>query len=159
MNDDTESGSAQETPQPHISVPLSECALARGVGEIGDGWMLLILREVVCGATRFGLMQKELGISRAVLSDRLDLAVERGLLARVPVREPGRRAHHTYQLTEKGRALLPVLVALREWSERHLSGPASRLRLRTRGGAAIGVQLVDSAGRAVDPGDVVAARE
>ena len=141
--------------QPHVRVPIEECALARAVGEIGDGWILLILREVLCGATRFDTMQAELGISRGVLAERLRLAVERELLTRRPVKEPGRRAHHAYELTDRGRALLPALVALRGWSDDWLAGTPSRLRMRTPDGREVRVRLVDDEGRDVDPGDVV----
>ena len=136
-------------------MPIEECALARAVGEIGDGWILLILREVLCGATRFDAMQEELGISRGVLAERLRLGVERELLVRRPVREPGRRVHHAYELTDKGRALLPALVALRGWSDAWLAGKPSRLRMRTRDGGDVRVRLVDEDGRDVDPDDIV----
>ncbi len=140
---------------PHVRVPIEDCALALAVGEIGDGWILLILREVLCGATRFDTMQKELGISRGVLAERLRLAVERELLTRRPVKEPGRRVHHAYELTDKGRALVPALVALRGWSEAWLAGTRSRLSMGTRDGREVRVRLVDDAGRDVDPVDVV----
>ena len=138
-----------------MSVPLESCALARAVGEIGDGWILLILREVICGATRFDTMQEELGISRGVLAERLRLAVDRELLTRRPVKEPGRRTHHAYELTDKGRALLPALVALRSWSDEWLAGTPSRLRLRTRGDGDVCIRLVDADGRDVDPDEIV----
>ena len=142
--------------QPHVRVPIERCALARAVGEIGDGWILLILREVLCGATRFEAMREELGISRGVLAERLRLGVARELLIRRPVREPGRRVHHAYELTDKGRALLPALVALRGWSDAWLAGDEpSRLRMRTREGREVRVRLVDEEGRDVDPADVV----
>ena len=141
--------------QPHVSVPLESCALARAVGEIGDGWILLILREVLCGATRFDTMREELGISRGVLAARLRLAVDRELLTRRPIKEPGRRTHHAYELTDKGRALLPALVALRSWSDAWLAGTPSRLRLRTRDGEDVRVRLVDADGRDVNPDEIV----
>ena len=139
-----------------VAVPISQCALARAIGEVGDGWTLLILREVLCGATRFGLMQEELGISRAVLAERLALLIERDVLVRHPFHEPGRRRQHVYLLSAKGRALVPALVALRIWSERFVPGDPSPLRLRTSTGEDVEVRLTTSDGRAVDVDEIVA---
>jgi len=141
--------------QAHVQVPIDTCALARAIGEIGDGWILLILREVLCGATRFDTMQEELGISRGVLAERLRLAVERELLTRRPVKEPGQRTHHTYELTNKGRALLPALVALRSWSDAWLAGTPSKLRMRTRDGRDVRVRLVGDDGQDVDADEII----
>lgn len=141
--------------QPHVSVPVSECALARAIDEVGDAWTLLILRESLCGATRFDTMQEELGISRGVLAARLRLAIERDLLTRCPVKQPGRRTHYSYELTGKGRALLPALMALRAWSETYLPGTHSKLEMRTRDGQAVEVRLTTNEGREINPEEVV----
>lgn len=148
-----------DTGQEHINVPVSLCALARAIGEVGDGWTLLILREVLCGATRFDTMQKELGISRAVLTKRLSLLVDREILVRNPIHEPGRRRQHNYLLTPKGRGLIPALVALREWSQDFIPGPESPLHLRTKNGKDIEVRLTTTDGRRVNPGEIVASIE
>ena len=138
------------------AVPLAQCALARAVAVIGDTWTLLILREAACGMTRFEEIRADLGIPRTVLSDRLGRLVEAGLFRRVPYREPGQRTRHAYELSDKGRALFPALVALRQWAEAQLPGPPANLQLRHRGcGARVRNVLVCEEGhRLGDPAEI-----
>lgn len=144
-----------EIPTP-VGVPIKNCSLASAIDQVGDNWTLLILREVLCGSTRFDAIQSELGISRAVLANRLSLLVERDILFRHPHREPGRRQHHVYLMSKKGRALLPALIALRVWSEQFLPVEQSPLRLCTSSGEEVELRLTTTKGRIVDPGDIVA---
>jgi DNA-binding HxlR family transcriptional regulator len=145
----------------HAPVPLSECALARAVSVIGDAWLLLILREAVYGVTRFEEIRADLGIPRTVLSDRLSKLVAAGLFCRVPYREAGQRTRQAYELTDKGRALMPAVVALREWAEEHLPGGRSPLRLRHRDcGGDVRARLVCARGHVLeDAGEVATAVE
>ncbi|HET8728911.1 MAG TPA: helix-turn-helix domain-containing protein [Alphaproteobacteria bacterium] len=145
----------------HAPVPLAECALVRAIGVVGDAWALLILREAVYGITRFEEMRADLGIPKTVLSDRLGRLVEAGLFRRVPYREAGQRTRHAYELTEKGRALMPALAALRGWAEAHLPGGKSPLALRHRGcGGDVRAVLACSRGHVVDdPGALEAVVE
>lgn len=149
---------ASRTDAPHRApVPLAECALARAIRVIGDAWTLLILREALCGVTRFDAMHTDLGIPRSVLAARLSKLVAEGILEQQPYREPGRRRRNGYVLTQKGRALTPALAALREWSETYLSGRPSRLRLQTPDGQEVVTRLVRADGAGVaDPLDIVA---
>lgn len=141
----------------HAPVPLAECALARAIRAIGDGWTLLILREALCGVERFDAMHDDLGIPRSVLAERLSKLVVEGILEQRPYREPGRRQRNGYGLTEKGRALTPALVALREWSEAHLPGGPSRLRLQTADGQEVATRLMRADGSVLaDPSEIVA---
>lgn len=146
---------AVDTGQEHVEVPISVCTMARAIEEVGDGWTLLILREVLCGATRFDTMQKELGISRGVLANRLSLLVDRKILARQPIQDIGQRRQHVYLLTIKGRNIIPALLALREWAERYVPGPSSPLRLHTKKGKDIQVRLTTTQGGPVDVTDIV----
>ena len=68
---------------------------------------MLILREVVWGVRRFSDMQAHMGVSKSVLSDRLDHLVEHGVLERRDYQEPGQRKRFEYHLTEKGARPLP----------------------------------------------------
>lgn len=131
-------------------VPLAECALARAIRAIGDGWTLLILREALCGVERFDAMHGDLGIPRSVLAERLSRLVAEGVLELRPYREPGRRQRNGYVLTEKGRALTPALVALRQWSEAHLPGGPSRLRLQAADGQDVVARLLRADGSPLD---------
>ena len=105
-------------------------------------------------------MRDDLGIPRSVLAERLSRLVAEGILEQRPYREPGRRQRNGYVLTEKGRALTPALVALREWSESHLPGGPSRLRLQTPDGQEVVTRLMRADGSPLDDlsGIVAAAR-
>jgi DNA-binding HxlR family transcriptional regulator len=97
------------------------CPSARSLDVIGDWWSLLIVRDAFDGLTRFGEFQKNLGIAKNILAQRLRTLTERGILAAVPAADGG--AYQEYRLTEMGRDLFPVMVALRQWGERHLFAP------------------------------------
>lgn len=94
------------------------CPSARSLDVIGDWWSLLIVRDAFDGLTRFGEFQKSLGIARNILTDRLRTLVSRGIMELVPAANGGVRQE--YRLTAMGRDLFPVMVALRQWGERHL---------------------------------------
>lgn len=98
------------------SVKDVNCSIAQCVEVIGDWWTILIVRDVFLGIRRFDDIQQRLGISRNVLSQRLDLLVEHGILTRRQYQE--RPPRYDYVLTERGRDLWPVLQAMREWGDR-----------------------------------------
>jgi DNA-binding HxlR family transcriptional regulator len=100
------------------------CSIAESVGVIGDQWTLLIVRDALFGVTRFEQFQKSLGISRNLLARRLADLTDQGLLERVPQREGSRR--WDYLPTDKCRDLIPVLLAMGQWSEKWLSASAGR---------------------------------
>jgi DNA-binding HxlR family transcriptional regulator/peroxiredoxin len=96
------------------------CGIAQAAAVVGDWWNLLVLREVARGHRRFDELAAELGISRKVLTQRLNHLVEHGVLERSPYQQAPVR--HDYLLTERGRALLPVLVSMQDWADRWLLG-------------------------------------
>jgi DNA-binding HxlR family transcriptional regulator len=96
------------------------CGIAQSLEVLGDWWTLLIVRDAFFGVRRFGDFEASLGIAKNILSDRLAHLVEHGVLEKRPVGESGQRFE--YRLTEKGEALLPVLTALREWSDEWVFG-------------------------------------
>lgn len=102
---------------------LSECALPRALEVVGERWSFLILRGAFNGLQHFEEFQSTLGIARNILSNRLARLVENDILRREP--DPADRRKIAYKLTEKGRGLLPVLIALRQWGERWVSGVPS----------------------------------
>jgi len=95
---------------------LEQCPMPRVMAIVGERWSFLILRLAFSGTQHFEQFQAILGIARNILSDRLGKLVEHGVLERVPSRDDRRRVN--YCLTEKGEALLPALIALRQWGER-----------------------------------------
>jgi DNA-binding HxlR family transcriptional regulator len=91
----------------------ADCPVARSLDAIGDWWSLLIVRDALAGKRRFGEFQKGLGMAKNILAARLRKLVERGILEQVPASDGS--AFSEYVLTERGRRLFPVLVALRQW--------------------------------------------
>ena len=89
------------------------CAIARALDVVGDWWSLLIIRDAVGGLRRFGEFQKHLGAPKNILAMRLKALVQCGILELAPASDGS--AYHEYLLTNKGRALLPTLVALAQW--------------------------------------------
>ena len=87
------------------SVAHLECSIARSLELVGEWWSLLVVREVFFGHHRFEEMREELGISRNILTDRLNTLVEGEVLHRVPLEN----GHHEYHLTAKGADLYEVL--------------------------------------------------
>ncbi|MGF1549939.1 MAG: winged helix-turn-helix transcriptional regulator [Sphingomonadaceae bacterium] len=102
---------------------MSQCCLPAALEAVGERWSFLILRGAFSGLSHFEEFQSTLGIARNILSNRLTRLVEHGILERRP--DPSDRRKVLYRLTEKGRALLPVLIALRQWGERWVSGVPS----------------------------------
>ncbi len=87
---------------------------------IGEGWTILIIREVYFGTRRFEDFQRQLGIARNILSSRLKKLCENGILDRVLIKQGGKR--HEYVLTRKGKELMPLLVALTQWGDKWFPG-------------------------------------
>lgn len=96
------------------------CSIAQSLEVIGEWWTLLILRDCFLGVRRFEDFVSRLGIARNVLTDRLDTLVEAGVLDRRPYDEA--RGRYDYVLTEKGRALWPVMTAIRQWGDEWILG-------------------------------------
>ena len=102
---------------------FAECGISAALEVVGERWSFLILRGAFNGLRHFEEFQTNLGIARNILSSRLARLVEHGILRRDP--DPADRRKVTYRLTEKGRDLLPVLLSLRQWGERWVSGGPS----------------------------------
>lgn len=90
------------------------CSAARALDAVGDRWTLLVVRELLAGPRRYTDLHADLpGVSTDVLASRLKDMERDGLATRRRLSPPG--AAHVYELTGRGRALLPVLQALGEW--------------------------------------------
>lgn len=110
------------------------CPVAATLSVIGDHWSILVIRDLFFGLTRFDEFQKDLGIARNVLTDRLKKLVDEGIVAK----EPGDGGHPVYRLTDEGRALRKVLVEMAKWGEAHRpdkSGDGSWREVSTRAAA------------------------
>jgi DNA-binding HxlR family transcriptional regulator len=102
---------------------LRQCSIAAALEAVGERWSFLILRASFNGLHHFEEFQSTLGIARNILSNRLGRLVENGILERMP--DPSDRRKVSYQLTDKGLDLLPVLISLRQWGEKWVSGKPS----------------------------------
>lgn len=94
------------------------CPVARSVSIVGDRWSLLIVRDAFDGLCRFGDFQRNLGVARNILSDRLHKLVTAEILEMQAASDGS--AYQEYVLTKKGESLFPVIVAMRQWGEQHL---------------------------------------
>lgn len=95
------------------------CSAARALEVIGERWTLLILRDAFLGIRRFDGFQRDLGVSRGVLTARLQWLCDEGILERRIYQE--RPARFEYRLTQKGRDLWPAMMALMKWGDRYES--------------------------------------
>lgn len=100
------------------------CSLARTVGVIGDRWTLLILRDCFLRVRQFEEFQSRLGVSRAILADRLEKLVGHFVLTKVAYQQ--RPTRYEYRLTPKGIELYPVIMAMVHWGDVHLAGKKGR---------------------------------
>jgi DNA-binding HxlR family transcriptional regulator len=124
----------------HTPVRPPRDAVELAMDVLSDRWTFLILREAFFGVRRYGQMQRDLGIARNVLAERLKKLVADGMLERVRYRtDPD---WYEYRLTERALDLYPVIVGLMRWADRHL-GPADDV---------LALDLVHrSCGRPADP--------
>ncbi|MDF0731329.1 helix-turn-helix domain-containing protein [Pseudomonas entomophila] len=128
-----------------------QCPVARALQVLGERWALMILRDAFDGVRRFSEFQKNLGLAKNILTTRLKLLVESGLLELRPASDGS--AYKEYALTEKGRSVFPIVVGLRQWGERYLfdagearsalldngkGQPVERLQVRARDGRVLG---------------------
>ena len=97
------------------------CTIARSVSVLGDHWNLLIMRQACLGTRRFDDFQAALGTGRNILSQRLALLVDEGLLARAEYQDNPPRFE--YRMTEKGRDVYPILAAMAAWGDKWMTGP------------------------------------
>ena len=110
---------------------LASCSLPAALEAMGERWSFMILRAAFNGLHHFEEFQSELGIARNILANRLGRLVDHGILTRTAMPADRRKIH--YQLTEKGSALLPTMLALRQWGERWETGfPASPVLVDAR---------------------------
>lgn len=99
-----------------VSFEGMHCSVAQALEVVGEWWTLLIIRDSFLGVRRFEDWVERLGISRNILTQRLDRLVETGVLTKELYNE--RPPRYEYRLTDKGRDLWPVVTAMRQWGDR-----------------------------------------
>jgi len=133
------------------------CGVAQALDVLGDWWTLLIVRDAFFGVRRFSDFASSLGIAKNILSDRLQHLVDQEILEKRDVGRQGSRFE--YHLTERGEALLPLLTALREWSDDWVYGKGNEpliFRDRRTKHRLPKMRLRDSEGRALTRRDLMA---
>jgi DNA-binding HxlR family transcriptional regulator len=132
-----------------------ECPLSSALGYVGEWWTLLILHDVFDGYRRFDQFQENLRISSSMLTARLKTLVANGLLERRPYQDNPVR--YEYVLTDLGRSLRPVLIALAAWGNSRLDpSERSMILVDAATGTEVDPVIVDRAtGRRLDTDDFV----
>lgn len=131
------------------------CSVARTLDLIGDRWTLLIIRDAFFGVSSFSKFAERLGVARNVLSGRLQALVDNGILDRIRTKPDVERFE--YRLTERGRELLPVIVALTQWGDRWVFGEGHepiRLLDRNKCAPVRAVTVQDEDGRDLSTADL-----
>ncbi len=111
------------------------CTVARAVAVVGDQWTILILRELFLGTRRFDDFLRQTGMSPHLLSQRLKKLSAEGIVNRTAYSE--RPPRYEYRLTEMGRALWPVVIALKQWGDHWLGDGELPVALRHKGCGAV----------------------
>lgn len=135
------------------------CSIARTLDIIGDRWTPLVLRDIALGISRFDAIQRDLGISRKVLAQRLQSLVDHGVIARTPYQDNPPR--HDYTLTEKGNDLAMVLIAIQGFGDKWSfgqAGPPLLWRHLSCGQVSAPIAVCDHCREPVRPGDAVPLR-
>ena len=111
--------------------PRSYCPINLSLEIFGDSWTLLILRDLMFAGKRHfrELLQSDEQISSNILADRLKLLVEHGILTKTD--DPTHKQKAVYSLTEKGIALLPIIVQIGAWGSRYVP-ESKKLDARSR---------------------------
>jgi DNA-binding HxlR family transcriptional regulator len=113
---------------PLAQLPGRPCPIAAALEVVGEKWALLTVREIALGANRFGQIVAGTGAPRDRIAARLKSLESAGVLTRTPYQEHPRR--DTYQLTDSGRELIPILNALLDWGSHHAIASDDPLRPR-----------------------------
>jgi len=132
------------------------CSVARALEVLGDRWTLLVIRDAFLGVRRFDDFQRNLGVARNVLSDRLQRLVDEGLLERQRYQE--RPERFEYRLSEKGIELWPTIITLMKWGDRYYAPPEGKPRIvrhRDCGGEVTGSLTCDRCGARLTAREVV----
>lgn len=136
------------------------CSAARALEVVGERWSILLLRDALYrGMTRFSEFQHSLGVAPNVLTARLQTFVREGLMEYAPPPDGGEPSR--YVLTDKGRDLAPVIVALTGWGDRWAApkGPPVVFHHHDCGGHIRQVTVCETCAKEMSPTDLRAEPE
>ncbi|MEO1078558.1 MAG: helix-turn-helix domain-containing protein [Pseudomonadota bacterium] len=105
---------------PRKSLEHLNCSWAQAAEAMGDKWSMMIIRDAFYGVKTFSAFADSIGISKNILSQRLEHLQQHDILAKRPIGTGSSRSE--YVLTEKGKALFPVIMALGQWADHWIFG-------------------------------------
>lgn len=132
------------------------CSVAQSLNILGERWTLLIIRDALFGAKRFIQFERSLGIARNILTARLNMLVEEGLMEKRLAVETN---HPEYVLTQAGRDLEPVLLAITHWGDKYRPNPQGTRLIFKDKESGVPIQrmhAVTEDGKSLRPGDLTA---
>ncbi|WP_372574857.1 winged helix-turn-helix transcriptional regulator [Ruegeria jejuensis] len=139
------------------STPLQkrDCSWAPALNIVGDTWSMLIVSAAFAGVSKFSDFQRDIGMSKNILANRLDTLCKYEIMERVPKRKGSRRK--VYVLTSRGQALFPIVVAIGQWGDKWLfggKGEPTRILDKETGSPVQTVAVFSHSGRYLSPYDV-----
>lgn len=134
------------------------CSVARTLDIIGDRWTPLVLRDIAIGVSRFDAIAADLGISRKVLTQRLQALVEHDVVVKVEYQDNPPR--YDYRLTDKGNDLAMVLLAMQQFGDKWAFDGVAPIQWHhlTCGQISKPVACCDHCGEQVRPGEAIPLR-
>jgi DNA-binding HxlR family transcriptional regulator len=112
---------------------------------LGDRWILLILRELFLGHTRFDEFEKNLAISKSVLSVKLKGLVNNNLITKTDYREEKKRTRSEYHLTTQGSQLIFIMGAIMDWGNANLVNQEEQfLKMIDKNGGAVRLAFLNN---------------
>jgi len=141
----------------HEDLLAANCAIGRTGAVLGERWVFAILRAAFLRARTFEDYQRQTGIARNVLSDRLTRLVDFGILERRAYSQGAKRTLSEYRLTQAGLDLYPIVVAIMEWGNRHtglVNGAPVELVHTTCGQVTHPQMVCDHCGEPIDPHEI-----
>lgn len=133
------------------------CPVERTGEIIGRRSTILLLREASYGTRRFDDFVRRTGLTESVVAAQLRALVAEGLFAKQPYREPSQRARSEYVLTDAGRELLPIIVALASWGDRHRPRSHAMRMVHAGCGANVETAIVCAEGHVVAEDEITVA--
>ncbi|MGI5132934.1 winged helix-turn-helix transcriptional regulator [Pseudonocardia sp. CA-107938] len=130
------------------------CPIERAVTVLGRRSTILLLREASYGTSRFDEFVRRTGLTESVTAGQLRKLVDEGLLTKRPYQEPAQRQRFEYVLTDAGEDLLPILIAMGAWGDKHRPKTHRVHMVHADCGAAMEVQVLCEAGHRVAASEV-----
>lgn len=98
---------------------MNGCPIRYGMGMFGDKWTLLIIRDILFMGKRYynEFLNSDENIATNILADRLACLEKNGIVSKTP--DENNRSKYIYSLTQKGKDLLPIMLAIVDWSEKY----------------------------------------